>query len=120
MFEHSGQPLLPRRLFINRALRYFAASAGMIATSLGIGVIGYHLTEGLSWIDAVLNASMILTGMGPVDPMKTAGGKVFASIYALFSGVVFLSATALLFAPAFHRFIHRFHLDLEEGRKEED
>ena len=79
--------------------------------SLALGVLGYHLLAGLSWIDALVNASMILTGMGPVDPMHTAAAKIFASIYAIFSGVAFLTSVGVLLAPAAHRILHRFHLD---------
>jgi len=84
-------------------------------------MIGYHLVAGLSWIDALVNASMILTGMGPVDQMTSVGAKLFASFYALFSGVAFLTSVAVLLAPAVHRFLHRFHLDLagdaEDGKQ---
>lgn len=94
------------------------ASAGiavfLVAGSLGLGMAGYHSFAGLSWIDSLLNASMILTGMGPVDPMPNSAAKLFASFYALFSGIVFLSSAAILIAPVFHRFLHRFHLELEE------
>ena len=86
----------------------------MIAASLGFGAWGYHVFGGLAWIDALLNAAMILTGMGPVDAMKTSGGKLFATFYCLFSGIVFLSLMAILLAPIYHRATHRFHLD-EEG-----
>ncbi len=89
--------------------------------SLALGMIGYHLVAGLSWIDALVNASMILTGMGPVDQMTSVGAKLFASFYALFSGVAFLTIVAVLLAPAVHRFLHRFHLDLagdaEDGKQ---
>ena len=89
--------------------------------SLLLGVLGYHLVAGLSWIDALVNAAMILTGMGPVNEMSTVGAKLFASFYALFSGVAFLTIVAVLLAPAVHRFLHRFHLDLagdqDDGKK---
>ena len=92
-----------------------------MAGSLALGMLGYHLVAGLSWIDALVNASMILTGMGPVDEMSTVGAKLFASFYALFSGVAFLTIVAVLLAPAVHRFLHRFHLDLagdqDDGKK---
>jgi hypothetical protein len=83
----------------------------VLAVALSIGVVGYHAVAKLPWIDALLNASMILTGMGPVAPMTTTGSKVFASAYALFSGVVFLSSIGLVLAPLFHRILHKFHLD---------
>ena len=87
-------------------------SVGLIGTSLGIGAAGYRAFGGLSWIDATLNAAMILTGMGPVSPMTTDAAKIFATVYALFSGVAFLTAVSVLLAPAAHRFLHRFHLDV--------
>ncbi len=82
----------------------------MILVALGIGILGYHFLEGLSWINSLLNASMILGGMGPVNPLQTTAGKLFASFYALFSGVVFIAAMGVLAAPIFHRFLHHFHL----------
>ena len=92
-----------------------------MSVSLALGVLGYHLVAGLSWIDALVNAAMILTGMGPVNEMTTVGAKLFASFYALFSGVAFLTIVAVLLAPAVHRFLHRFHLDLagdaEDGKQ---
>jgi hypothetical protein len=81
---------------------------------LFIGILGYHLTENLGWLDSLLNASMILGGMGPVDTLKTSGGKLFASFYALFSGVVFLITMSVVLAPILHRFLHKFHLDENE------
>lgn len=108
------RPLPPRRRFVRHLLRNAALGAGLIAVSLGLGVAGYRWAAGLGWIDSLLNASMILTGMGPVDPMTTARAKLFASAYALFSGVVFLTAVAVVFAPALQRGLHRFHLDLRE------
>ena len=86
-------------------------SGGLIAGSLGLGVVGYHFLAGLGWVDSVLNASMILTGMGPVDPMRTTASKLFASAYALFSGLVFISASGILLSPVFHRVLHHFHLE---------
>jgi hypothetical protein len=95
-------------------------AGGLVSASLGLGMVGYHQIAGLSWLDALLNASMILTGMGPVNEMTTVGAKLFASFYALFSGVAFLTIVAVLLAPAVHRFLHRFHLDLagdsEDGK----
>jgi len=115
IFEHRRDALLPRHLFLRRVARNAALSAGFIAGALAVGMVGYHGTEGLSWLDAFLNASMILTGMGPVNEVHTAAGKLFAGCYALFSGVAFLTAVAVLFAPLFHRFLHRFHLDFERN-----
>lgn len=87
-----------------------------VCASLLIGVLGYHFLEGLGWLDALLNASMILGGMGPVDRLQTVGGKLFASFYALLAGFVLLATAGVLFAPALHRFLHRFHLEFDERR----
>jgi len=114
-FEHRHQPILPARHFRARMVVYGALSGALIAGSLAIGAVGYHLLAHLSWVDALLNASMILTGMGPVDPMPTAAAKLFASAYALFSGVAFLTSVGVLLAPFVHRFLHRFHLEGNEG-----
>ncbi len=104
---------LPRwTTFLAHLARSLAVGGGVIAFCLGVGVLGYHGVAGLGWLDALLNAAMILTGMGPVSEMATAGGKLFATCYALFSGIVFLSVAALVFAPVMHRFLHRFHLEL--------
>jgi hypothetical protein len=95
--------------------------AGIIAFSLFLGSAGYHYFAGLTWIDALLNASMILTGMGPVDPLKTTSAKLFATFYSLYSGVAFLTMMAVLVAPLLHRFLHTFHLDVsEDGRGDQD
>ena len=89
----------------------------VIAVSLGIGIGGYRYFEGMEWIDAYLNAAMLLGGMGPVDPqLRTVGGKLFAGVYALYAGVIVLVAAGILMAPIFHRFLHRFHLEEEEKR----
>lgn len=120
MFEHFRQPLLPRRFFFRRLLRSFLIASGLVAFSLGIGMAGYHFIAGLGWVDSFLNASMILTGMGPVNPMTTPDSKIFASLYALYSGVAFLTMVAVLFAPIIHRFFHTFHLDLGEEPDESD
>ena len=113
-FEQRQDPLLPRHLFLLRFLRWSAAAGIILLGSLAVGVWGYHYFEGLPWIDALLNASMIAGGMGPVDPIKTTGGKLFASLYALYSGLAIISAAGILFAPIFHRFIHSFHVDTKD------
>ena len=111
MFEHYKQSLLPKKKFLYRISRYVFLSLFVTAISLLIGVLGYHVFENLSWIDSLLNASMILGGMGPVDVIKTEAGKLFASFYALFSGMVFLVALGILTAPIIHRFLHRLHVE---------
>jgi hypothetical protein len=111
MYEHHSQPLLPRPAFFLRLAGHVGIAFGVVAGSLVIGMLGYHFLEGLPWIDALLNAAMILGGMGPVDTLHTNAGKVFASFYALYSGMVFLAAVGIIFAPVFHRILHRFHLE---------
>jgi hypothetical protein len=114
MFEHHAQPLLPRSMFYRRLLLYSAISIGIIVISLAIGILGYHFFEGLSWLDALVNASMLLGGMGPVNPLHTTAGKLFASFYALFSGMVLLVAVGVLISPVFHRILHAFHLEIQD------
>ena len=110
MYEHHKQPLASRKVFAQRLTRNGLIGILLLVFSLGVGMIGYHFLENLSWIDALLNASMILGGMGPVDPMHTNAGKIFASFYAIYSGVILLASVGILTAPIFHRFLHHFHL----------
>jgi hypothetical protein len=116
MLEHHRKPLLNRREFLARQFKYLCFSLAILLLSLGIGILGYHIFGGLSWIDSLLNAAMILTGMGPVDHLETTAGKLFSSFYALFSGVAFLTFAAVLFAPVYHRFLHKFHLDMKSSK----
>jgi hypothetical protein len=113
-------PLPPPAEFAIRVAWSAALAAALIGVSLGIGVVGYHVTAGLAWVDSLLNAAMILTGMGPVDPLHTDGAKIFASAYALFSGVAFLTIVAVMMAPLVHRFLHRFHLELADPDRDRD
>jgi hypothetical protein len=113
-FEHKSQPLLTRSQFAFRFVLYALFAIGFLCISLLIGTIGYARIANLSAVDAFLNASMILTGMGPVDKMETTAGKLFASIYAIYSGVAFLTFCGVLFTPFYHRFMHKFHLEFEE------
>lgn len=115
MFEHHTDPLASQAEFTRRVVRYSLLTAGIILFSLVIGILGYHYLESLSWIDSLLNASMILGGMGPVNALQTNAGKVFASFYALYSGIVLLASVGILGTPIFHRFMHRFHLELEDN-----
>jgi hypothetical protein len=120
MYEHFRQPLIPRTAFFVRVAWHVLIAVGIVLVSLAIGIVGYHEFEGLSWIDATVNASMILGGMGPMNPLNTTAGKLFASFYALFSGIVFLVAIAVLLAPAVHRFLHRFHFEFDSGSSTKD
>lgn len=111
MFEHRAQPLLSRRQFLLRLARSVGLSLALVAGSLLIGMAGYRLLEGLSWIDAFLNASMLLGGMGPVNLPASFGGKLFAGLYALYCGLVVIFIAGLLLAPVAHRVLHKFHLE---------
>jgi len=111
LYEHKSHPLLPKKQFIRRLFLHGSAGLAVITVSLGAGVLGYHFTEKLSWLDSLLNASMILGGMGPVNSLKTPAGKMFASFYALFSGIIFLLVAGILIAPVFHRFLHKLHME---------
>jgi hypothetical protein len=117
MFESKHEPLLPRKRFFLRFVRSIAVAAAFVFPSWCLGILGYHFFVQLSWLDATLNAAMILTGMGPVNPIETVPGKLFASFYALFSGVVFITTAGVLLAPLAHRIIHRFHLEMDPERK---
>lgn len=111
MFEHRNEPLLSRHDYYRRLARHGLIAVGLLAAGLGVGMCGYHFLEDQRWIDAFANAAMILSGMGPLDPLKTSAGKLFAGIYAIFSGVAFLTTVGVLLAPVVHRFLHRFHVE---------
>lgn len=113
-YERRHEPLLGRREFWLRLLRHGGLVVAVLALSLAGGALGYRSTEGMPWLDAFLNAAMILSGMGPVTVLATDAGKLFATGYALFSGVVFLVAVGLLLAPVLHRVLHRFHLGADD------
>jgi len=115
MFEHRKQPLLTSHEFLIRQLIFLLAAIGIIIGSLVMGVLGYHVFENLPWIDSLVNAAMILGGMGPVNELHTNAGKLFASFYALYSGIVFLVSVGVILAPLYHRFLHRFHLETEDS-----
>ncbi len=114
MYEHRKQPLVTREAFFQRLFGHFCIALAIIMMALSIGILGYHYFEGLSWLDALLNASMILSGMGSVNPITKISGKWFASFYALFSGIVFITTAGVLIAPILHRFFHTFHLEVNE------
>lgn len=111
MFERRNEPLLPKSAFLRRQLRYAFIAIIIDVGSLVLGIVGYHAFEGLGWIDSLLNASMILGGMGPVNDLHTTAGKLFASFYAIYSGLIFLVVASVLLAPVIHRFLHHFHLE---------
>ena len=111
--------LPPPATFVRRLLGSVAVAGAVVGACLGLGILGYHAFARLPWIDALLNAAMILTGMGPVDPMITTSAKLFASFYALFSGVAFITTMGILLAPLVHRFLHRFHLEVIDDAPDE-
>jgi hypothetical protein len=108
------KPLWPRAVYYRHILRNTLVGGAIVLGALMIGVLGYHFTAQLGWLDSLVNASMILGGMGPVDPIRSSLGKWFESFYALFSGVVFIGSVGVMLAPLARRFLHRFHLDIEE------
>jgi hypothetical protein len=110
MFENRSQPLLPRRAFLRRLARSGALGVTIVAVSLFIGMLGYHALEKLGWLDAFLNAAMLLGGMGPVEQPQSPGGKLFAGLYALYCGLAVIVIVGITFAPIAHRFLHKFHL----------
>lgn len=109
MYETKTQRPLPRARFAKRVGAHILAAFGLIIISTGIGMVGYVTFEHLSWVDAFLNSAMLLGGMGPVDVPRTVAGKLFAGIYALYAGLMFIVTAALLFVPILHRILHRFH-----------
>lgn len=110
MYEHHREPLAPLHVYYKRMARNVLFAGFILLVCLLIGIAGYHYTADIEWLDALHNASMILSGMGPVVEIKTVSGKWFSSFYALFSGVVFITNIGVVLAPALHRMLHRFHL----------
>lgn len=108
MYESKHHPLVSVRKFVRRMIRHLLLGVGIIFVSLFIGMAGYHYLEDMDWVNSYENAAMILSGMGPVDPLRTVAGKIFAGTYALFSGIIFLIVIAIFIAPLFHRFFHKF------------
>jgi hypothetical protein len=111
MYEHRRHYLLPWQRFLRRASRHVLVGVAIAAVADGIGTVGYHAAGDLGWLDSFLNASMILSGMGPVDKMHTTAGKLFASFYALFSGIVFIGVMGIILAPWAHRLLHVVHAE---------
>jgi len=114
MFERKHEKLAPISVFVRRMTTSVVMASILIAVTLFIGVSGYHWIAGFDWVDSILEASMILGGMGPVNPLATAGAKMFASGYALFSGLIFIAIMGIILAPAAHRMLHKFHIDEED------
>ena len=116
MNEPHAEPLVARHVFLGRLTRHALGALSVVVGTLWIGMAGYHWLEHLSWLDAYVNAAMILGGMGPVAELHTRAGKLFAGTYALFAGMVFLVGIGVAFAPVVHRAIHRFHLGDQKRR----
>lgn len=110
-FEHEGDALLPRRAFYRRLAKFALLSLALVLVSLGIGIAGYMALEGMTLVDAFLNAAMLMGGMGPVGTLATEEGKVFAGLYAMYCGFVLLVSVAIFITPVFHRVLHHFHLE---------
>lgn len=116
-YEHRSLPPIPRHLFVARMIRHGGYAAALVGLSIVVGSAGYHWLAGTSWIDGFLNACMLLGGMGPVGDITPVAGKIFAALFALYAGLVFLAVATLLTAPVFHRLIHKFHWDAERARR---
>jgi sterol desaturase/sphingolipid hydroxylase (fatty acid hydroxylase superfamily) len=110
-FEHRAQPVIPAHRFMIRLAHSGLIALGLISVSLLIGMFGYHILESLSWIDAFLNAAMLLGGMGPVNPPASFGGKLFAGLYSLYCGLAVIFVAGVILAPVAHRILHRFHME---------
>jgi hypothetical protein len=113
-YERRGDDLAPRSIFIRRMLGALGMALGLILVSLSVGMVGYHFLAGLNFIDSLLEASMILGGMGPVNELHSDGAKIFASIYALYSGLLVLALMGIVLAPVVHRIMHQFHVDEDD------
>lgn len=114
-YEHKTQPLIPIKRFYGRVLKNLVVATFILSICLLIGILGYHYIAYIPWIDAIHNASMILSGMGPVVEIKNVSGKLFSSAYALFSGVAFITNIGLLLAPVAHRLLHSLHVEREDA-----
>lgn len=114
MYEKKKDKLAPLPVFYGRMLRSLVVATVVLFMCLSIGILGYHFTDNIPWIDSVHNASMILSGMGPVVEIKSTAGKIFSSFYALFSGIAFITNIGIILAPAAHRLFHSLHLDDDE------
>jgi hypothetical protein len=114
MYEHAREPLASKKVYYTRMMINLGWGVMIIFICLMLGIVGYHYTADIGWLDSLHNASMILSGMGPVVEIKTDGGKWFSSFYALFSGVVFITNIGIILAPAIHRFFHRLHLQYQK------
>lgn len=116
-FERRHEKLAPLPVFVRRVLGALGIAIGLAVLALALGILGYHFIAGYEWIDSLLEASMILGGMGPIKELHTNGAKIFASLYALFSGLVFIAVMGLVLSPLVHRILHKFHVDDDDVKK---
>ena len=119
IFEHHTQPLVSREIFLKRVAKCVGIAALLLAGAIFIGAAEYHFVEGLSWVESVLNAVMIMTGLGLVDNLHTTQAKIFTCFYAILTAVVFYLILAIIFAPLIHRFLHKFHLEIGQANSSE-
>jgi len=117
MFERKHEKVVPVSVFVIRLSTSIAMAGVLVLIALSVGVAGYHWIAKLGWVDALLDASMILGGMGPVNPLPTNAAKIFASGYALFSGLVFIAVMGIVLSPIAHRMLHKFHIDEKDSQK---
>ena len=115
LYEHRRQPPLTGRQFVRRLGQHGCYALVLIVFSLAVGMTGYHVLAGEGWVDAFLNASMILGGMGPIGELRTDAAKIFAGIFALYAGLLFLAVAVLMLTPVFHRVLHRFHWEADSS-----
>ncbi len=117
IFEHHRQPLISKKMFWQRVTRCFGLALLMLVATIALGAVVYHGVEGFSWVDAVMNAVLVMTGLGLTDTLHTDGGKIFTTVYAVLTAVVFYMVLAIIFAPLIHRFLHEFHMEIsrEDG-----
>ena len=118
MFERRHEKLAPVKVFVKRIIASLGIAIALIGVALTIGISGYHWLAGFDFVDSLLEASMLLGGMGPVNPLPTEGAKIFASMYALFSGLVFIAVMGVVLSPVLHRFLHKFHVDEKDSNKD--
>ena len=114
MYERRADELAPRSIFIKRMIASLLVALALMVVALALGIAGYHFLAGFDWIDSLLEASMILGGMGPIRELPNDASKVFASTYALFSGVIFIALMGIMLSPVVHRVMHKFHVDEED------
>ena len=117
MYEHKTEPPISDRLFVHRLVRQFLYAQLLVGVSIVGGMVGYHWTANMSWVDSFLNTTMLLGGMGPVGDLPNTRSKIFAGVFALYAGLVFLAVAILLLTPVFHRVLHRFHWEVNPGQK---